>query len=95
MTAGLGKVQQRLLSGMKQGLVVLDQAEGSRKSLCRAARSLEKRGLVHIWRIWIPDPARAGKIPRITRFRRITVVAEPRYNEKLVILLVVERLRLD
>jgi hypothetical protein len=51
--SGLGKVQKRILAAVEQGVVVLPLMEGSPRSLSRAARSLEKKGLVRVWQVKI------------------------------------------
>jgi len=82
MPSGLGRIQRKILAATKQDIVVLHLMQGSRSSLSRAVRSLERRGLVQVWRVRVPVPS--GTLHHVV-LRRITVVAPPGYNQKHVV----------
>jgi len=80
--SGLGKVQKKVLAGTSQGIVLLHQMKGSQSSLSRAVRSLERKGLVQIWKVRVPAPS--GTQHPVS-LRKITVVAPPGTNQKHVV----------
>ena len=90
MSAGLGRIQRKILAATSQDIVVLHLMKGSRPSLSRAVRSLERRGLVQVWRVRVPVPSGS---PHHAALRRITVVTSPGYNQKHVVGWAVEMMR--
>lgn len=62
MSRGLGKVQAKILGVLERdGIALLPEISGhSQPSLSRAARSLERRGLV---RVWILETDRLRRMP--------------------------------
>ena len=90
MSAGLGRIQRKILAATSQDIVVLHLMKGSRSSLSRAVRSLERRGLVQVWRVRVPVPSGS---PHHAALRRITVVTSPGYNQKHVVGWAVEMMR--
>ena len=90
MSAGLGRIQRKILAATSQDIVVLHLMKGSRSSLSRAVRSLERRGLVQVWRVRVPVPSGT---PHHAVLRRITAVTPPGYNQKHVVGWAVEMMR--
>jgi len=90
MSAGLGRIQKKILAATSQDIVVLHLMKGSRPSLSRAVRSLKRRGLVQVWRVRVPVPSGT---PHSSVLRRITVVTPPGYNQKHVVGWAVEMMR--
>ena len=90
MSAGLGRIQRKILAATSQDIVVLHLMKGSRSSLSRAVRSLERRGLVQVWRVRVPVPSGT---PHNAVLRRITVVTPPGYHQKHVAGWAVEMMR--
>jgi len=90
MSAGLGRIQRKILAATSQDIVVLHLMKGSRPSLSRAVRSLKRRGLVQVWRVRVPVPSGS---PHHAALRRITVVTSPGYNQKHVVGWAVEMMR--
>ena len=90
MSAGLGRIQRKILAATSQDIVVLHLMKGSRPSLSRAVRSLKRRGLVQVWRVRVPVPSGS---PHHAALRRITVVTPPGYPQKHVAGWAVEMMR--
>ena len=58
----LGRVQRRILTETSHGIMILNLVDDPVSSLHRAARTLERRGLVRVWRVMVPVPDKGRKI---------------------------------